>query len=47
MCYKDAGNATTDSRESENQDIDGSDNDFDLDEEAEDYNMVQEYHNIK
>jgi hypothetical protein len=40
MCYKDAANATTDSGESDSWDEENSNEEFDLDEESEDYEMV-------
>jgi hypothetical protein len=46
MCYEDAANATTDSRESDSWDEENSDEEFDLDKEAEDYEMVQDDHNM-
>jgi hypothetical protein len=46
MCHEDAANATTDSGESDSQDEENSDEEFDPNEEAEDYEMVQGDHNM-
>jgi hypothetical protein len=42
MCIEEAANATTDSKDGDSNgfDEDGSDEEFDLNEEAEDYKMV-------
>jgi hypothetical protein len=46
MYYEDAANATTDSGESDDWDEENSNEEFDPDEEAEDYEMVQDDHNM-
>jgi len=47
-CYEDPEDATIENEDpgDEGWDDEGSDNEFDLDEEAEDYEMVQEDHNM-